>query len=234
MKLNISKKLSIVLISAFIASAGITWACAWFEEYDWDVSFFSPESISTTGYEPMYRSNLKFYKTDRFESHVSDFDSINVAEWQTYFQNKVTETDLHYYLYKARIGEVDTTIFALRDPKFKAPNTIRNSSLFKSGNNVATKDFLFYLGFAKRCEPFACYVPDYWSDNQNDPRQDTEAMQKLIDGGFKQIANVKDAFIRERYLFQIIRLSYMMGDYGACQNIYNQNKTLITGNNSIT
>lgn len=228
MKQIISKRLSIVFVSILLTSASVIWACSWFEEYDWYTSIFAPESIASKGYEPMYRSSFSFYKTDWIGSHVADFDSINIVEWSGYFQGKVSNEDLQYYLYKARIGEVDTAIFAVKSTKFKAPARVRNSSLLKYSNPVATKDFLYYLGYAKRCEPFATYVPDYWSDENEDPLEDGEAIQKLIDGGLKQLTNASDAFIRERYLFQIIRLSYLIGGYENCETLYHQNKALIT------
>jgi len=233
MKQIISKRLSIVFVSILLTSATVIWACSWFEEYDWYTSIFAPESIATKGYEPMFRSSFSFYKTDWIGDHIADFDSINIAEWSHFFQGKVSNEDLEYYLYKARIGEVDTAIFTVKNAKFKAPATVRNSTLIKYSNPVTTKDFLYYLGYAKRCEPFATYVPDYWSDNNEDPRQDGEAIQKLIDGGLKQLTNASDAFIRERYLFQIIRLSYLNSDYENCETLYQQNKTLITNQTTI-
>ncbi len=174
-------------------------------------------------YEPEFNFKL---------SYVSDFNTINVKEWNGYFKQTVRDDDLQYILYKARLGEIDTLIFAIKKPGYSMSNSLKNNSILKVSDNRIALDFLYYMGFAKRCEKYSTYEPDYWYDERpqpdtNDPRNDKAAMAALSDGALKQITNAKSDFVRKRYAFQILRLYYMAGDYNKCIQFYTTQKNLL-------
>jgi hypothetical protein len=233
MKKRISKKFTILFVSLLL-TVGIILACGggdYFEDYI--NSFFNPYVSKSDHYATFYISGESSGYPEYY-SGVHEFDSVNIDEWSVFFNSKVARTDLKNLVYKSRIGEIDTLIFYIKDNHYAIKPKLKNNSLLNFQDKVIAKEFLFYLGFAKRCEPFANYVPDWWDrDNADDPRKQTTAMQKLIDGGKKSFSNAKNINIRQRYLFQLVRLMYNAGDYDNCISFCGQYLNTFPLNNSI-
>ena len=108
-------------------------------------------------------------------------------------------------------------------------------SINQIADKSLVKEFLFYLEYAKRCEPYSTYSPSWWDDNSKakDPKNDIAALQKLIIGGKKSLVNAKSEFIRQRYIFQLIRLAFNSGDYQGCIDEFNSNEKEFSNNSSI-
>lgn len=232
-------KISLVVFgSLVILGSGIGYiiACAdgdW--DTDWNSSFFAPENAGTAkGFEPLFRSMQPFYKVGFISDFKGSFTEINTEEWSAFFKNKVTDADLNFFLYEARIGQVDTAIFFLKNPKYPLTEALRGNSLLKVENTSDAKDFLFYLGYAKRCEPYVTYVSEYWDEEKaDDPKKQSGAIDKLIAGGSKAMTKATNGFIKERYAFQVERLHFMKGDYDAAISFYETNKALFNQNTTI-
>jgi len=236
MKSKISKKFLALIISAsLLVITGIVLACTGGEDFsDFYNSFFAPETSNTPESKPFYRSVQNFYSSDYYRDAVHIMDSTNIDEWKTFFADKVKTKDLNSIVYKSSIGEIDTCIFFLRNNTFPIKSDLKNNSLLAFDDKALSKEFLFYLGFAKRCEPFTTYAPGWWTyENTIDPRNDKEAMEKLLVGGKKSMTVTKSPFIKERYAFQNTRLLYQTGLYEECINFYNQNLNLFTSKNTI-
>lgn len=236
MKTKSSKKFLIASISgALVLITGIILACTEFGYEDFYNSFFAPETSHAHEYKPFFRSLNKFYENERFETTLNSFDSINIVEWRNFFSSKVTRADMKFLMYRSRIGEIDSLIFYLKDSKYPAQSYLKYNTIYSVEDKNAIKECLFYLGFAKRCEPFATFNPEWWDDDakNKDPRKNKTAMLKLIEGGSKALANVKSEFIRQRYLFQIIRLYFNAGEYGSCVTYYNAHSADFTMDNTI-
>jgi hypothetical protein len=236
MKKKNSKKFLVASISgALVLVTGIILACADFGYEDFYNSFFAPETSHAHEYKPFFRSLNKFYENERFETTLNSFDSINVVEWRNFFGSKVSRADMKFLMYRSRIGEIDSLIFYLKDNKYPAKSYLKYNSIYTVEDKNAIKECLFYLGFAKRCEPFATFNPEWWDDDakNKDPRRNKTAMLKLIEGGSKALVNVKSDFIRQRYLFQIIRLYFNAGEYGSCVTYYNAHSADFTIDNTI-
>jgi hypothetical protein len=236
MKRKSSKKFLILSISAaLVMITGIILACADFGYEDFYSSFFAPETSHTNEFKPFYRSLNKFYGAEQFDSPVNSFDSINIVEWRNFFGGVVNRADMKFLMYRSRIGEIDSLIFYLKDNKFQAKSYLRYNSIYSVPDKAATKEFLYYLGFARRCEPYATYVPDWWDDNtkSKSPRNNSTSMYKLIEGGARALVNVKSEFIRQRYIFQIVRLYFNSEDYSNCLTFYNAHANELTTENTI-
>ncbi len=235
MKNVISKKFLIPFVSAsLILVTGIILACASGEDFsNFYNSFFAPEVSQTSEGSPFYRTVQTFYGDVSFHDAVNTFDSINIDEWHHYFSKKVMKKDLVYLVYQSPIGQLDSLIFFIKNTNFPLIQHLRKNSLLLVEDKATVKEALFYLGFAKRCEPFATYNPGWWKDNKKDPRENTGGMDKLIQGGKKALVNIKSGFIRERYLFQIMRLLYNSGRTSECIDYYDQHKDEFTSGNTI-
>lgn len=236
MKNRISKRFLITIVSSVLTVATvIVFACAGGDDFsDFYKSFFAPETSRTDEAKPFYRSFQTFYGSEYFYDAIHEMDSTNLDEWKTFFNRKITGNDMNYIVYQSRIGEVDTCIFYLKNSSYPIKPYLKKNSVLAFEDKNLVREFLFYLGFAKRCEPYATYTREWWSDdNSNDPRLDTVSMRKLLNGGKKSLLNAKSAFLKERYAFQVTRLYYQMGLYNECVSFYNDNKPLFASQTTI-
>ena len=127
-------------VSYIIACADGDWNA------DWNSSFFAPESATTAkGFEPLFRSMMPFYKVGFIPDFKGTFAEINTEEWSAFFKAKVTDSDLNFFLYEARIGQIDTAIFYLKNSKYPIARALRGNSLLRVENTTDAKDFLFEL-----------------------------------------------------------------------------------------
>lgn len=222
MNKRILKKFSTALISlSVLCGIAVLLACTWSEEEESGYyAFFIPETSHADVYAPFYRdltSILHVYPLK--ENQSGDFYEANVEEWAAFFNNVVTANDLYYLLYEAPIAEIDTLIFFVKDDKYPVSKKLWKNSILKVSDKVFLKEFLFYLGYAKRCEPYATYAK-VWDWHNKDTARDLSrkplVAAKFIDGGQKASAKLKSGFIKQRYAFQIARLYYLSGNYAEC------------------
>lgn len=236
MKRRTLKRFSTLIISgSLIITTSIVLACAWYDyESNFFNSFFAPETNNTPESKIFYRSVQQYYSSKGIYNAINLMDSTNIADWATFFGSKIAASDLESIINKSRIGEIDTCIFYLRDNKYPIKYPLSESPIFTYENKALINEFLFYLGYAKRCEPFSTYFSGWWDDNkQDDPRNDKNAIERLVTGGKKALVSTKSTYIKERYAFQITRLLYQMGSYEECTNFYNQNSYLFSSKSSI-
>ncbi|HEY1038572.1 MAG TPA: hypothetical protein VGF30_04165, partial [Bacteroidia bacterium] len=64
----------------------------------------------------------------------------------------------------------------------------------------------------------------YWDDTPKEGN-DPDAVSKQIEGGIKLMGNVKNAFLKERYIFQITRLYYNNAQYKEAIDFYTKNES---------
>jgi hypothetical protein len=236
MKKKISKRFLTLTVSGFLLIAtAVVLACAGGDgDYsDFVKSFFAPETSHSSESKPFFRSQHSFYKTSDIYNTVNIMDSTNLKEWQQFFDEKASLSDLDYLVYKSRIGEIDTCIFFIKDNKHQIASVLKNNSVMMYHDKIVVKDFLFYLGYAKRCEPYATFSRNWWNDDEVDPRTDSTAMQKLIVNGESAMNRSKSPYLKERYAFQILRLFYQAGLYRECIDFYQQTQNLFISKNSI-
>jgi len=224
-------KSSLVPISFILLVTAILLACADVEISPYPDSFFAPEISHSDRDAHFFVSDNTLYKIGYKTDYIDDFDSINVQEWFGYFKYTVSAIDLSYLLYKSRLTEIDSLIFYLKKPGMKLSSKLRNNSIIKFTDTRSTIDFLYYIGYAKRCAAYSTYNPGDWYDDEktkaNDPRNDKAGMLKLAQGGIKQIGNAGTNFVKQRYAFQVVRLYYQMKQFDSCINFYNTNAAVL-------
>jgi hypothetical protein len=234
MKIKISKKFLTLTVSGLLLIASlVVLACSDYDFPDFYRSFFAPETSHLPESKPFYRSLNVYYGDNEYLNVVNTMDSSNLNEWREFFNTKVTTDDLQYLVYQSRIGEIDTCIFYLKNSEYPINSRLRANSLLAYPDKALAKEFLFYLGFAKRCEPYASYAPGWWDEDEVDPRNDKGAMQKLVNGGKKAMINARTPFIQERYAFQVIRMLYQLGLYDDCIHFYDAYKNIFASKTTI-
>lgn len=204
-------------------------------EDEYTPSFLPPEITHDEKFNEFFCTPDPLYVSCRKDGYISDFNSVNVDEWEGYFQKQVKDKDLEYILYKSRSGEIDTLIFGIKKSSFPIGDELKGNSILKVKDIRSALDFLYYVGFAKRCEKYVTYQNDYWGDDTiKDPRKDKIGMTNLIAGGLKQMSNPKSDFVKQRYAFQVLRLYFIERDFDKCIQFYTKQKDLLESNaNSI-
>lgn len=220
-----------LLISSISAVSVIVLACA---GGDWDPtegSMFAPEIIEKQSSEPFFRTSYSpFYgNTAYYENYNQAFNETNVAEWNAYFEKQVSNDKLNFWLYKANLKDVDAMIFKIKGKK-ELKDSLLPFSLADVKPSSKANSFLYYLGFAKRNEEFAVRNIYSWY-GEEEKKEPTIEIAGQIEGGQKFLSSAKDDFMKERYLFQLIRLNYFSANYSNTVKLYNDNKSIFkTGN----
>lgn len=224
--MKISKKYLTVLISLIaLITVTVVLACGYFPpDYSY-FHFFNP-GISQSKYLKQGTSYDYFY--NGYITPIRHFNSQNSDEWFEFFQKKIQRKDIDSILYSYSTEIIDSLIFRLRDSSYPLSNRLAKNAILSFPNNKLSISFLFYMGFAKRCEPFVTYSDDYTYNERthefmqvSDPRNDTVAIYKLITGGKTLLRNSIDPFISSRYFFQITRLYFHDREYQKCIDYYN-------------
>jgi hypothetical protein len=131
----------------------------------------------------------------------------NIAEWQQRYPQVKQDSFFHQFIYRASFRKVDSVLIAI---KTKEKNPLAKNLfahlLYKRKDIKA----LEYLVFAKKCEPFVVSAEYGWEDG-DEPRTAFNEPDKVEDSmtlGLQKIKETKDKFLRQRYVFQVVRLAY--------------------------
>lgn len=226
------KQLSIGLSSA-VAALFLFLACGpFFEPENGRYRFFSPDISHAYQYRPFFFSVHSLYDTDLKSDNQHDFDSVNIAEWRQYFEGRITGFDMEYILYHAGITEIDSVLRYLDSPSFDLQKRSTYYSLINTTDKQKSKEALGYLLFAKECEPFACDKPT-WPEFNKPVVSDSSKLNILSRSGMEAAAQTSDSFLRERYIFQAIRLHFFNKKYEACFKCYNDNVRYLKTNGTM-
>ena len=230
--MRIEKKISARSLISFVSIPviAITLACGWGGDYydENPVSFFAPEVSKADGFSPFYLSSHYLY--EGVNDPFNEFRGNNVAEWSGYFNNNVPDSSLRYLLYEAKNTSLDSLIHFMKGKNAMLPKSLSTNSILLYSDKQAVTDFLFFLGFANRCAEYMQPDPNhwYWGNDSEKKAPDSLAAIKLFDGGLKQYKRQKSDFVKQRYLFQLIRLLYNTGKYKSCITMYNENAASLT------
>ena len=230
-----STKLWLLLISFISSGTILIMACAGGDGDDGDSSMFTPEIISNESYKPFFRSTYTpFYGDDKYLTNQNtNFNSINIKEWREYFNDKVTNASLNFWLYNSNLSEIDAMLLTLQKKDANLDDSAKYYSLAQTISQDQAKAFLFYLGYAKRNEAFTLNDLDNWSGENKAKKQADYLIATQIEGGLKLLSYSKNNFIKERYLFQLTRLYYFNQQYDEAISFYKKNQAQFTSGNSM-
>ena len=224
---KISIKYLAFLISAIVV-AGIAIVIACGPDYPEEEPYelVSPEISHEVVYRSFFPTGDLLYDYQVKPNNIYDFDSINSEEWLKFFGKTVLKEDLNYLLYKAPGEEIDSLLSFLNGNLSNIADESRKNSILLYPNKKLAEEFLAYLSYAKRCEPFSTFIPPDWYSGRDklDPRKDIAAIRKLVDEGSNLSEKSNSGFIKERYIFQVVRLYFQSANYPECNRYYRSNK----------
>jgi hypothetical protein len=205
MKKIFSKKFAITLISSLTVGTGIVLACAGEWEDETNSSNFTPGAFVDSSYRPFFYSNENFYYSIGHDTqHDTRFNESNVNDWATYLGSAAPRTELEYLLRTATEGSIDSAAGYAAGKLKTLPADLQSFQLLKKADKKGIA-FLAYLTLAKKSEAFAVnnfeYEWDYESKKKNPYYNATPLNTKLL----QEFTQVKDAFLKQRYWFQLER-----------------------------
>lgn len=194
-------------------------------------SFFAPEIIGRPEEHPFFLSMYPFYSdlSESGDSRPTAIEEANLKEWSAYLGGKVSDENLRFLLYKMKLPDLDRLIWALEGKRgaLSKEATALRGQLDALGNPTRVMQSLYYLGFAKRCEPIATrgLADDAWDADKmaNLKSQDAVVAEKLLAGSAAQLSSISDPFLQERYRFQRLRLMFYTSRHSEAEKYYNAN-----------
>lgn len=169
------------------------------DPYDYYPNFYNPGIAAQQGFEPFYYTSLtSYYGLDEPEENV------NLREWGTFFQEKITEKDLRTFIYAYTRPQM-AALYALIDKGTPAqqPDSFMQNGLTRYFIDTKDRETLGYFMYAKQCEPYTGST-DAW----NVPAPDSTTMARLAKNGVQLYKACKDQRIKERFAFQAVRMAH--------------------------
>lgn len=229
------KKFWLLLIFSLLSTTVIILACSGGDWDDSEGSLFTPEIINQNDLKPFFRSPyLPFYGEEPYyQNHNTAFNSLNVKEWQSYFDKKTDTNALNFWLYQSTLKDIDAMILTIQKKQTTLSDSAKKYSIANLEPSNKSSAFLFYLGFARRNESFSLNDLSFWGWGDQKKEPDQAFLLKQIEGGMKLFTNSNTAFIKERYLFQLVRLYYFSKQYDEAIAFYKKNENILKTGNSM-
>jgi hypothetical protein len=232
MKKMFSKKFVTVSISILAAGAGIVWACAGDWEPDYANSNFTPEAFVDSSYRPFfYSTDLFYYGIGHDTEHDVRFNGSDAADWTTYLDKTTARGEIDYILHAATTAAIDSAQACVNGKSKALPVFMQSFQLFKNSSNAKVQWFMNYLSLAKKCEDFAVNNLEYSWDYESKKNKVANINTKAIGNGLLQgFTKAKDAFIKQRYWFQLVRFYFFNEPLQSAIDQYEQNEKQFTKN----
>ena len=178
---------------------------------DWDentakTSFFTQNTLIENDNDQQYKPFLRLL-TEPYYGSNGTISSVDF--WYNYFDKKITTTEIENLLLNTNLTAIDHLIFYNKDNKYsKISASLKAYAINTYSDKAKVNEFLYYLGFAKRCETYSVSYEASWDENIDEKKLTLKGIQELINGGLNAIKNPKSAAIQERYQFQLVRLYF--------------------------
>ena len=190
-------------------------------------SVFSPEIIEKPNLSPLFFSYQDYYSgLDLYGEGTNSYnpalfthfsDSTNIEDWFRYFDSKISREKIRNIVY---VYSKDTIDLMLKNSALV--NSINPLLSYKSLKSKL-ENSLKYLHFAKECEPFASTeIQDYWEEKP--VNQNIGKITALLNAHKADFFNEKDAFLKQRYFYQLVRLFHFSEKYKEGAEFYEANK----------
>lgn len=174
------------------------------------MSYFMPESSNANPQDRLFFFTPQLYNYDA-EIATEGTDSLvvddNMRAWHTYTQHRLSDKALHEGLYGSTANNALTQ--------------------YLKANNAPA---LAYLKVAYEANQAAPAPADAWTPSTTDTTRLTGLLEQ-VKTAYKTTA---DAFLKERYAYQAVKLAHQIGDHEQSQSLYDQlvkplpNKTFIS------
>jgi hypothetical protein len=177
------------------------------DPYDYYTSFFHQNLPDAKGFRPFYYTGYNFLYD---ETEPASTTEVLSNEWAVYCGKPVTPSDAKSFVAEYAWKDLNTLYQYLeKNQPLKIPDSVQQNSMTSHFIRSKNLEALGYLMFAKKAEPFVAGGAETWES----PVRDSVKMDKLIKAGFQLYNVAKEDFIKQRYLYQVLRLAHYSGRY---------------------
>lgn len=208
-----SKIFILVLLVNFVMAQSSLKACGYWEfEWEYRPMTFQAQLPWMQSMSPfVYTTASLFYNMN--PDPMGKDRTRNITEWQKATSKDINLDDIYAIQYET---DPDTFINSFENSVLKE---YQGNSLIKYlTRDKKHKDILDYLVFAKKVESteydFANLNFEEWQDEINKtPNNSLILKNELLSEAKERLKAVKSPFLKERYAFQVVRLSWQVGEY---------------------
>jgi hypothetical protein len=182
-------------------------------------SFFDADFVDAgAAYAPFFLRFGDYYERNYDPGLIQKKE--NCAEWSERFCSKASWEEVAEVIYESDEYELASLHEAAGDPKRKTPLPFRledNDFAYVVAYNGCV-EVTRYLTFAKRCEEHVVSKGDKW----NPAQRNVPAMLELIQEGKQRFFDTQSHFVRQRYVYQLVRLAHYAGAWQMTLDLYNE------------
>lgn len=205
--MKFSSKIYFVIVLLFISifPHKISNGCVSYEPYFVGYSILHPNISENIIEKPFVFTYSYFGRNWGQYSFEKPKVDKNIQEWQNYFCGKPKLEDLSFIIYQSSIEDLEKLKFRQIDTEAIIPDTLKNNSFVQTFSQYKFPDFLDYLIFAKKCEP---HFQEYYAWQKTKPTFGNKKI--LVEQGIEKYKSVNNDFLKLRYGFQILRLTWYL------------------------
>lgn len=182
-------------------------------------TFFDADFVdASAAYAPFFLRFGDYYERNYNPELVQQ--KINCEEWNERFCSKARWEEVAEVIYESDAFDLAQLHEAASDPTRKTPLPLRlenNDFAYVVAYNGCS-EVTRYLTYAKRCEEHVVVKGDGWSPAQ----RHVPDMLELIREGKDRFYDTQSAFVKLRYLYQIVRLAHYAGEYQMTVDLYDE------------
>lgn len=185
------------------------------DPYDYYTSFFHQNLPDAGGYRPFYYTGYNFLYDNSEPVTVSD---LLAEEWAAYGAAPVTKADAKKLVNKFSSKDLNNLYYHIeKNQPLKLPDSVKQNSM--TDYFIRSKDLeaLGYILYAKQVEPYVVGDDDWQNINR-----DSLKMARLIKNGQQLYAAAKKDLIKQKYIYQVLRLAHYSGRYNEVINWYDE------------
>lgn len=140
----------------------------------------------------------------------------NLKDWLKFLKDVPSADHIEKVIYKTTFEELEQISSYLKTGS-RLPVGFEDNSFVRYLKTLRSSEIIDYLRFTKQCEP------EVTNDNSwEEKHQNTQLMKELIGKGLENLRKAKKSFIRERYAYQVIRLSHYLQQYNKTVELYDR------------
>ncbi|MBL0743695.1 hypothetical protein [Chryseolinea lacunae] len=223
MKTTSIKTLAALFSLGLLGLYGVIVACADMDwGYDYDTNF-TPEVYVDKSYAPLFFAPYEVFYDIVFEDkYVTRFNDDITADWKTYLEGKVPDTQLSSMLLNdAKATGINDLYTAVQK---KQPLPAAYSALNAQDEKV--RSFIEFLYYAKAIETASTTALGWDYDGQ----QSNPANALVTAQVEKRYAETKDTFLKNRYWFQTMKGYFYGIDKQKAVTFFDKTKASVTQN----
>ena len=221
-KKSLKKWYVVSSLAALLGTGVYTYGCAdgWWSYSS--ISNFTPEAFADDSYKPLFFAPYDRFYNGGYMDNSSMFNDDIVAEWATYLQGKLEQTEVKKYLLSSQenAAEIDQLYANLKGKKSTTWNL----------KDERIQNFVTFLYHAKAIEMYSNDTYSYWNYESHVATLMEENQADKVEKVYKNLKS-KDAFYDNRMWFQVMKAKFYSTNRASAIAFFNESAAKQPKNN---